>query len=206
MGAMVVYTAEGWLKAAFRRFKIGKHGTETAGDDDYAMLKEVLSRRLRKLAAGEDDEQSQVRPDLLLIDGGKGQFAAAWEILDTLGLTDIPLVAIAKGPDRGAGLEQFFSADRGAFRLAPHDPALLHLQRLRDEAHRYAIGAHRQARQKQLRGSQLDSISGVGPKRKKQLLMHFGSVRGVTRASVEELAKVGGINRVVAQKIYDALH
>jgi excinuclease ABC subunit C len=206
MGAMVVYTPEGWLRRAFRRFKIGRHGSDTAGDDDYAMLKEVLSRRLRKLASDDADTESHARPDLLLIDGGKGQFSAAREVLDTLGLTDIAMVAIAKGPDRDAGLEQFVSAGRGAFRLAPNDPALLHLQRLRDEAHRFAIGAHRQARQATTRGSQLDSIPGIGPKRKKQLLMHFGSVRGVTRASVDELAKVGGINRAVAQKIYDALH
>ncbi len=207
MGGMVVYTAEGWLRRAFRRFKIGKHGSGTAGDDDYAMLREVLSRRLRKLADEEDsDAESHTRPDLLLIDGGKGQFSAVRGVLETLGLTDIAMVAIAKGPDRDAGLEQFISAERGAFRLAPNDPALLHLQRLRDEAHRFAIGAHRQARQKQVRGSQLDTIPGVGPKRKKQLLLHFGSVRGVTRASVDELSKVGGINRAVAQKIYDALH
>jgi excinuclease ABC subunit C len=207
MGAMVVYTAEGWLRRAFRRFKIGRHGTDTAGDDDYAMLREVLFRRLRKLAADEDDDaESQTRPDLLLIDGGKGQFSAAREVLETLGLTDIAMVAIAKGPDRDAGLEQFVSAERGAFRLPPTEPALMHLQRLRDEAHRFAIGAHRQARQTATRASQLDSIPGVGPKRKKQLLMHFGSVRGVSRASVEELAKVGGIDQAVAQKIFDALH
>ncbi len=207
MGAMVVYTADGWLRRAFRRFKIGKHGSGTAGDDDYAMLREVLTRRLRKLADEDDsDTESHSRPDLLLIDGGKGQFSAVREVLETLGLTDIAMVAIAKGPDRDAGLEQFISAEKGMFRLAPNDPALLHLQRLRDEAHRFAIGAHRQARQGAVRGSQLDSIPGVGPKRKKQLLLHFGSVRGVTRASVEELAKVGGINRAVAQKIYDALH
>jgi excinuclease ABC subunit C len=127
-------------------------------------------------------------------------------VLETLGLTDIAMIAIAKGPDRDAGMEQFISAEKGAFRLAPNDPALLHLQRLRDEAHRFAIGAHRQARQKQVRGSQLDTIPGVGPKRKKQLLLHFGSVRGVSRASVDELSKVGGINKAVAQKIYDALH
>jgi len=207
MGGMVVYTGEGWLRRAFRRFKIGKHGSGTAGDDDYAMLREVLTRRLRKLADDEDnDTDSHERPDLLLIDGGKGQFSAVREVLETLGLTDIAMVAIAKGPDRDAGLEQFISAEKGTFRLPPNDPALLHLQRLRDEAHRFAIGAHRQARQRQVRGSQLDSIPGVGPKRKKQLLLHFGSVRGVTRASVEELANVGGINRAVAQKIYDALH
>ena len=206
MGGMVVYTPEGWLRKAFRRFKIGKHGSGTAGDDDYGMLREVLSRRLRKLAGGDADAESHMRPDLLLIDGGKGQFSAVREVLETLGLTDIPMVAIAKGPDRDAGLEQFISAERGAFRLAPSDPALLHLQRLRDEAHRFAIGAHRQARKGAIRGSQLDSIPGVGPKRKKQLLLHFGSVRGVSRASVNELSRVGGINLTVAQKIYDALH
>jgi excinuclease ABC subunit C len=170
------------------------------------MLKEVLFRRLRKLASDDPDTDSHMRPDLLLIDGGKGQFSAAREVLETLGLTDIAMVAISKGPDRDAGLEQFVSAEKGTFRLRPDDPALMHLQRLRDEAHRYAIGAHRQARQAKVRGSQLDSIPGVGPKRKKQLLMHFGSVRGVTRASVDELSKVGGINQTVAQKIYDALH
>ena len=208
MGAMVVYTPEGWLRRAFRRFKIGKHESGTAGDDDYAMLREVLNRRLRKLAAedGDRDTESQIRPDLLLIDGGKGQFTVATEVLEALGLTNIPMVAIAKGPDRDAGLEHLISAEKGVFRLAPSDPALLHLQRLRDEAHRFAIGAHRQARQGAIRGSQLDAIPGVGPKRKKQLLLHFGSVRGVTRASVDELSKVGGINRAVAQKIYDALH
>ena len=206
MGGMVAYTPDGWLRKAFRRFKIGKHGSGTAGDDDYAMLKEVLHRRLRKLASDDPDTESHARPDLLLIDGGKGQFSAAREVLETLGLTDIPMVAISKGPDRDAGLEQFVSYERGNFRLAPTDPALMHLQRLRDEAHRYAIGAHRQARQAKVRGSQLDSIPGVGPKRKKQLLIHFGSVRGVTRASVDELTKVGGINQAVAQKIYDALH
>ncbi len=206
MGAMVVYTPEGWLRRAFRRFKIGKHDSGTAGDDDYAMLKEVLFRRLRKLASDDPDTESHARPDLLLIDGGKGQFSAAREVLETLGLTDIALVAIAKGPDRDAGLEQFVSQERGTFRLPPADPALLHLQRLRDEAHRYAIGAHRRARQTTTRASQLDAIPGVGPKRKKQLLTHFGSVRAVTRASVDELTKVGGIDQAVAQKIYDALH
>ena len=206
MGAMVVYTPDGWSRKAFRRFKIGKHGTDTAGDDDYGMLREVLHRRLRKIASDDKDADSQARPDLLLIDGGKGQFSTAQQVLEELSLTDIALVAIAKGPDRDAGLEQFVSAARGSFRLGPQDPALMHLQRLRDEAHRFAIGAHRQARQTATKKSQLDSIPGIGPKRKKQLLLHFGSVRGITRASVDELAKVGGINQTVAQKIYDALH
>ena len=206
MGAMVVYTPDGWSRKAFRRFKIGKHGTDTAGDDDYGMLREVLHRRLRKIASDDKDADSHARPDLLLIDGGKGQFSTAQQVLEELSLTDIALVAIAKGPDRDAGLEQFVSAARGSFRLGPQDPALMHLQRLRDEAHRFAIGAHRQARQTATKKSQLDSIPGIGPKRKKQLLLHFGSVRGITRASVDELAKVGGINQTVAQKIYDALH
>jgi excinuclease ABC subunit C len=206
MGGMVVYTTEGWLRRAFRRFKIGKHGSGTAGDDDFAMLREVLLRRLSKLASDDPDVDSHARPDLLLLDGGKGQFSAARAVLEELGLTDIAMIAISKGPDRDAGLEQFVSAERGSFRLAPTDPALMHLQRLRDEAHRFAIGAHRQARQKATRSSQLDSIPGIGPKRKKQLLLHFGSVRAVSRASVDELSKIGGINQAVAQKIYDALH
>ena len=208
MGAMVVYTADGWLRRAFRRFKIGRHGSGTAGNDDYAMLREVLTRRLRKLADEDDsDTESHTRPDLLLIDGGKGQFSAVREVLETLGLTDIAMVAIAKGPDREAGLEQFISRRAGrpsAWRRTTRPCCTCNACGTKPTVLPSAPTARPD--RAPVRGSQLDSIPGIGPKRKKQLLLHFGSVRGVTRASVEELAKVGGINRAVAQKIYDALH
>jgi excinuclease ABC subunit C len=152
----------------------------------------------------EDQETSW--PDLLLIDGGRGQLNAAQEILSSLGVTDLPLVAIAKGQDRNAGQETFFMGSRPPFNLKPRDPVLYFVQRLRDEAHRFAVGSHRQRRKRDLREGGLQEIPGIGPARKRALLRHFGTLRAVERASIADLEHVPGINAETARKVYDFLH
>lgn len=211
-GAMIVAGPEGFMKANYRRFNIkGAATADTDGyspGDDYAMMREVLHRRFSR-ALKEDPERSRGQwPDLLLIDGGKGQLTATLEALQELGIDDVPTVAIAKGPDRDAGREQFFVADGDpdGFQLPHDDPVLYYLQRLRDESHRFVIGAHRQKRSKAISKNPLDEVPGVGARRKRALLNHFGSARAVARAGLQDLGQVDGISDTVARRIYDFFH
>jgi excinuclease ABC subunit C len=279
VGAMIVAGPEGFCKKAYRKFNI--RSAELAPGDDYGMMREVLTRRFRRLiaetgrtaarpspgsyaanatavqgaaapvengvepflnsslerapgeaflaastASGPDrglncataesaeqgpdesrqEDQETSWPDLLLIDGGRGQLNAAQEILSLLGVTDLPLVAIAKGQDRNAGQETFFMGSRPPFNLKPRDPVLYFVQRLRDEAHRFAVGSHRQRRKRDLREGGLQEIPGIGPARKRALLRHFGTLRAVERASIADLEHVPGINAETARKVYDFLH
>ncbi len=205
VGGMVVAGPEGFVKAAYRKFNI--KGAEIAPGDDYAMLREVLTRRFARLMKEDPDRAEAGRwPDLLLIDGGKGQLGVALQVLADAGIDDLPVVAIAKGPDRDAGRERFFPADRAPFTLAERDPVLYFLQRLRDEAHRFAIGSHRARRSKAIQRSPLDDIAGVGARRKKALLHRFGSAKAVAEAGLADLAAVDGISTAVARAIYDHFH
>jgi excinuclease ABC subunit C len=170
------------------------------------MMREVFRRRFGR-ALKEDPERTQGQwPDLVLIDGGQGQLTSALEVFAELGIDDQPVVGIAKGPDRNAGRERFFVPGRPPFSLEPRDPVLYFLQRLRDEAHRFAIGAHRAKRAQAIGQSPLDEIAGIGAKRKHALLHHFGSARAVARAGLAEIERVGGISKTVAKKVYDHFH
>ena len=200
-GAMIVGGPEGFVKRAYRKFAI--RGPVAPGDD-FGMMKEVMSRRFARL--GMEDEGGEDWPDLLLIDGGKGQVRAVKEILAERGLSSIPVVGIAKGVDRNAGREWFFVDGKEPFQLPVNDAVLYYLQRLRDEVHRFVITTHRAGRSKALTRSGLDDIPGVGPTRKKALLTRFGSVRQVRQAALEELEGVPGINREMAQVIYGYFH
>jgi len=201
VGGMIVAGAEGFQKNQYRKFNI--KSTELTPGDDYGMMREVLRRRFARLAKEEEAGENPTRPDLVLLDGGAGQLAAAREIMADLGVEDVPLVGVAKGPDRDAGLERFFLPGKPPFMLEPRSPVLYYLQRLRDEAHRFAIGTHRAKRSAEMRRNPLDEIEGVGPARKKALLHAFGSARGVSRAAMEDLAKVDGVSEPLAQRIYD---
>ncbi len=201
IGAMIVAGPEGFIKNAYRKFNIKQ--AEAAGDD-FAMMREVLSRRFSRALREDPDRQSPDHwPDLVLIDGGKGQLSAVQEVLGDLGIDDLPLVSIAKGPDRNAGRETFYLAERDPFQLEPTDPVLYYLQRLRDEAHRFAISTHRAKRSSSIGRSAIDDIAGIGPRRKKALLNHFGSARAVGAAGLADLERVEGISQSVAKKIYD---
>jgi excinuclease ABC subunit C len=180
VGGMIVAGPEGFMKGQYRKFNI--RSTELTPGDDYGMMKEVLRRRFSRLVKEEEEGDSDNRPDLVLVDGGKGQLDAALEVMADLGVDDIAVVGVAKGPDRDAGLERFFMPDKTPFMLEPKSPVLYYLQRLRDEAHRFAIGAHRTRRSMDLKKNPLDEIEGVGPGRKKALLHAFGSAKGVSRA------------------------
>lgn len=206
VGAMIVAGAEGLIKNAYRQFDIKNKDTKPG--DDYAMMREVLTRRfLRLQEALEDPEDDRThKPDLVLIDGGAGQLAVATQVFEELGVQGVCYAGIAKGPDRNAGREQFFIPGREPFQLPPDDPVLHYLQRLRDEAHRFAIGAHRNKRSKSMQTSELDAIPFIGPTRKKALLHHFGSARAVSAASLEEIAKVEGISKSTAKIVYDFFH
>lgn len=207
VGAMIVAGEGGLQKNAYRKFNIKK----ATASDDYGMMREVMERRFKR-ALKEQEDSSYKRegsgwPDLLLIDGGLGQYNAVREVLEEFGILDeLTLVSIAKGEDRNAGRETFFTATRKDFTLPINDPVLHYLQRLRDEAHRFAIGAHRAKRQKAMISSPLDEIAGVGSARKKALLLHFGSAKAVAEAGVADLQNVEGISQSVAQKIYDHFH
>jgi len=201
VGGMVVAGPEGFQKSQYRKFNI--RASDLTPGDDYGMMREVLRRRFARLAKEEEAGENPVRPDLVLIDGGAGQLAAASEIMADLGVDDIPVVGVAKGPDRDAGLERFFLPGKEPFMLEPKSPVLYYLQRLRDEAHRFAIGSHRTRRAMDLKRNPLDEIEGVGASRKRALLHAFGSARGVARASVEDLAKVEGVSEALAQRIHD---
>jgi excinuclease ABC subunit C len=201
VGAMIVAGPEGFQKNQYRKFNI--RSTELTPGDDYGMMREVLRRRFARLVKEEEAGEASPRPDLVLIDGGAGQLAAAEEVMADLGVDDIPVVGVAKGPDRDAGLERFFMEGRPPFMLEPKSPVLYYLQRLRDEAHRFAIGTHRVRRSIEMKKNPLDDIEGVGPGRKRALLHAFGSARGVSRASPDDLMKVEGVSAALAQRIYD---
>ena len=209
VGAMIVAGPDGFMKAHYRTFNI--KGEDLTPGDDFGMMREVLRRRFTRLAkedegANQDPEAFPQRPDLILIDGGKGQFEATRTVLADLGVNDVAIVAIAKGLDREAGRETFFVEGKEPFRLPPRDPALYFVERLRDEAHRFAIGTHRARRKKDFTRSPLDEIAGVGPARKRALLQAFGTAKAVSRAALSDLEKVDGINSATAKLVYDFFH
>ena len=229
VGAMIAAGPEGFQKNQYRKFNI--RSSDLTPGDDFGMMREVLSRRFKRLikeaprasapAAGAalvpmpapNDMPIDIGgsgespwPDLVIIDGGRGQLAAAQEALSALGIADVPLLAVAKGPDRDAGLETFFLPGREPFKLKPRDPVLYFIQRLRDEAHRFAVGSHRVRRRRDLREAGLQEIPGVGPTRKRALLHHFGTLKAIERAALTDLAKVPGISAETARKIYDFFH
>lgn len=205
IGAMIVAGPAGFMKAHYRTFNI--KGSEITPGDDYAMMREVLTRRLSRVAKSDesdaDGEAFPAKPDLILIDGGQGQFEAAREAMLTAGVEGVALASIAKGADRNAGRETFFVEGRAPFRLPPHDPALYFVQRLRDEAHRFAIGTHRARRKKEFTKNPLDDIAGVGPARKRALLLAFGSAKAVSKAALSDLEKVPGVNKATARLVFD---
>lgn len=203
VGGMIVAGPQGLVKNAYRKFKMDDD-TLTPGDD-YGMMRAMLTRRFRRLQGGTAPEE--VRPDLLLIDGGKGQLAAALEVMADLGVSGVAVAAIAKGEERNAGREKIFLPGRDEPIELPHSDELLHyLQRLRDEAHRFAITFHRGRRQKAIRNSGIDDIPGIGLQRRRALIQHFGSVKALTGAGVDDIARVEGISRELAQRIYDFYH
>jgi excinuclease ABC subunit C len=203
-GVMIVAGAEGFIKAAYRKFSI--RGAITPGDD-FAMMREVLQRRFaRALKEQAEGAPASEWPDIVLIDGGAGQLSAARDVLVELGVQDVKLIAIAKGPDRDAGREWFHSDGMAPFQLPPRDPVLYFLQRLRDEAHRFAITTHRAGRSKAIRVSELDEIVGIGASRKRALLNHFGSARGVKMAGLGDLEAAPGISRETARRVYAHFH
>ncbi len=236
VGAMIVAGPEGLRKNQYRKFNI--RSADLTPGDDYGMMREVLTRRFKRLMAeaprapglaepvaafaaapevaaivdasgeGEADapEAEAPWPDLVLIDGGEGQLTAARETLAGLGIADVPLVAIAKGPDRDAGRETFHAPGKPSFKLPPRDPVLYFVQRLRDEAHRFAIGSHRARRKRDIREAGLQEIPGIGPTRKRALLRHFGTLREIERASLADLARVPGVNAETARRIFDFFH
>jgi len=204
VGAMIVAGPEGFRKNAYRKFNIKR--PETVPGDDFAMMREVLSRRFARLEKEDPDRSRGEWPDLLLIDGGKGQLSAVCEVLEDAGVHDVPVVAVSKGPDRNAGRETFHLPG-GREISFPHNSAVLfYLQRLRDEAHRFAIGAHRAKRAKSFTASPLDEVPGIGPGRKRALLMHFGTARAVRNAALQDLEQAPGISAAVARKVYDYFH
>ena len=244
VGAMVVAGPEGFRKNQYRKFNI--RSADLAPGDDYGMMREMLTRRFKRLIAEApraggvaelaapagfaehdgatnslldanpqvgaqadarpDEPADEPWPDLVLIDGGEGQLTAARETLALLGVTGLPLVAIAKGPDRDAGRETFHAPGKPSFKLPPRDPVLYFVQRLRDEAHRFAVGSHRARRKRDIREAGLQEIAGIGPTRKRALLRHFGTLKQIERASLSDLSKVPGINAETARRIYDFFH
>jgi excinuclease ABC subunit C len=204
VGAMIVAGLEGFIRTQYRKFNI--RSEDFAPGDDYAMMREMLTRRFSKLARDKSAPDGWAAPDLVLIDGGPGQLSAASEVLDELGLSEIKLAAVAKGPDRNAGRERIYLKGREPLLLDPRDPVLYCIQKLRDEAHRFAIGAHRARRKKALHASPLDEVPGIGPSRKRALLQHFGSAKAVSRAGIADLATVGGISAQMAKAIYEHFH
>ncbi len=229
VGGMIVAGPTGFMKTHYRTFNIKSE--ELTPGDDYGMMREVLQRRFKRLVkeaprtAREaavsaleggvaepvpepqaDSDAFPAWPDLVLIDGGKGQLDAARTALEEVGVTDVPLVGVAKGRDRDAGRETFFVPGRPPFRLPPRDPTLYFVQRLRDEAHRFAIGSHRAKRKREMVKNPLDEIAGIGPTRKRALLHHFGTVKAIQRAALEDLAKTPGVNAATARAVYDFFH
>ncbi|MEE4117940.1 MAG: excinuclease ABC subunit UvrC [Paracoccaceae bacterium] len=201
VGAMIVAGPEGFVKSQYRKFNI--RGDDLTPGDDFGMMKEVLTRRFQRLMKEDPDRETEAWPDLLLIDGGAGQVSAVAGIMAELGVENIPFVGVAKGIDRDAGKEEFHRPGGRPFALRHNDPVLYFVQRLRDEAHRFAIGAHRQKRSKAVGATPLDEIPGVGATRKRALLAHFGSAKAVSRANLADLRAVDGISEGLAEKIYD---
>jgi excinuclease ABC subunit C len=207
VGGMIVAGPEGLLKSQYRKYNIKN---EQVAGDDFGMMREVLTRRFTRLLKeeGEPSESADNSnwPDLLLIDGGAGQVSAVMQVMQDLGLHTVPVVGVAKGPDRDAGREHFYLPDKTSFMLESRDPVLYYIQRLRDEAHRFAIGAHRARRTRAIGVSPLDEIPGIGPLRKKALLQAFGSAKAVGKANVTDLAAVEGVSTALAQAIFDHFH
>ena len=203
VGAMIVAGPDGFEKGEYRKFNI-KSAELTAGDD-YAMMREVLTRRFSRLMKDDEDAKAK-RPDLVLIDGGPGQLAIASQVFADVGVEDVALAAISKGAERDAGYEHFHLPGKSPFRLDQKSPVLYYLQRLRDEAHRFAIGSHRKKRSKAIGVNPLDEVAGVGPGRKRALLQHFGSARAVAGASLTDIESVAGVSNTLAKKIYDFFH
>ena len=208
---MVVAGPEGFEKKAYRKFNI--KNTALAPGDDYGMMREVLTRRFSRLQKEDPDKAGpavsgsrEQWPDLILIDGGQGQLSVAQEVFDELGINDVALVGIAKGPDRNAGRERFFMTGKAPFSLPEKDMTLYFLQRLRDEVHHFAISTHRAKRSRAIGRSPLDEIPGIGAKRKKALLNRFGSAKGVEQAALSDLQAVEGISRATAETIYQFFH
>jgi excinuclease ABC subunit C len=202
VGAMVVAGPEGFLKGQYRKFNIRQART----DDDFGMMREVMARRFGRAQTEDPDRQSGTWPDLVLIDGGKGQVGAVRETLLELGIDDLAFVGVSKGPDRNAGREVFHFPDGREKTLPLNSPVLFHLQRLRDEAHRFAIGAHRAKRSRAITASPLDEIPGIGPARKRALLLHFGTAGKVRAAGLDDLQRAPGVSGAVAQAVYDFYH
>ena len=200
VGALITYGDEGFIKKRYRKFNIKIEKNE---QDDYGMMREVLNRRFKK--AVQEKENYLTMPDLVLIDGGKGQYSVARETMNELGLHDIPVIAIAKGKFRNSGNETFFH-NGNEYKFEKNDPTLFFLQRIRDEAHRFAISAHRAKRKRGMSKSLLDQIEGIGLIRKRALLNHFGSARAVESASLDEIKSVEGVEEKVAKKIYNFFH
>ena len=204
VGGMIVAGPEGFMKNQYRKFNI--KGDDITPGDDFGMMKEVLMRRFSRLLKEDPERQSTAWPDLLLIDGGAGQVSAVAEILKELGVDDIAMVGVAKGIDRDHGKEEFYVTGKPVFALQRNDPVLYFIQRLRDEAHRFAIGTHRAKRAKAFVANPLDEITGVGAARKRALLAHFGSAKAVSRANLADLKAVDGVSGALAEKIYDFFH
>ncbi|WP_371168599.1 excinuclease ABC subunit UvrC [Aliiroseovarius sp. 2305UL8-7] len=204
VGAMIVAGAEGYLKSQYRKFNI--KGEDLTPGDDFGMMKEVLTRRFKRLLKEDPNREGEHWPNLLLIDGGAGQVSAVHEIMEEWGVTDIPMVGVAKGVDRDHGKEEFYRRNKRPFALKRNDPVLYFIQRLRDEAHRFAIGTHRAKRAKAQGATPLDEVPGVGATRKRALLQHFGSAKAVSRAGLDDLKAVDGISETLAETIYGFFH
>ena len=220
VGAMIVAGPEGFVKNQYRKFNI--RSTDITPGDDFGMMREVMTRRFSRLlkehgdtvdgaSEADADEISNgafpAWPDVILIDGGQGQMTAVRQILSDLGVEDrVVAIGVAKGVDRDAGRERFFARGRESFTLPVRDPVLYFVQRLRDEAHRFAIGSHRARRKKEMTRNPLDEISGIGPTRKRALLLHFGTAKAVSRAAVEDLMAVDGISESIARIVYNHFH
>ncbi|MFU8825174.1 excinuclease ABC subunit UvrC [Yoonia sp.] len=204
VGAMVVAGPDGFDKNQYRKFNI--RGEDLTPGDDFGMMKEVLTRRFQRLIKEDPDRTQGTWPDLLLIDGGAGQVSAVRQIMDELGVSDIPMVGVAKGLDRDAGKEEFYRTGKPVMALRHNDPVLYFIQRMRDEVHRFAIGTHRAKRSKAIGATPLDDVPGVGATRKRALLAHFGSAKAVARANLADLKAVNGVSANMAQVIYDYFH
>ena len=207
VGAMVVATPDGFAKSSYRKFNMKKIGEFAVDDgDDFEMMRQMIYRRFSRALKEDPCHGSTSWPDLILIDGGKGHISAVYEVLNELGIDDIVAIGISKGPERNAGREQFHTRDKKSFTLKPDSPVMHYLQRLRDEAHRFAINSHRSQRTKAQFKNPLDSVPGIGIKRKKALLNHFGSARAVSNAGIQDLQAVPGISLNIAQHLYHWFH
>jgi len=204
VGGMIVAGEDGFLKSQYRKFNI--KGDDLVPGDDFGMMKEVLNRRFKRLLKEDPDRKTDAWPDLLLIDGGAGQVSAVREIMTEWGVGDVPMVGVAKGVDRDAGKEEFYRTGKPVMALRHNDPVLYFVQRMRDEAHRFAIGTHRAKRAKAQLKNPLDGVEGVGPKRKKALMAHFGSAKAVSNANLADLEAVDGVSKAMAKAVYDYFH